>query len=61
MKIVPTPRFKNELRYIVNFIKLDSSFYAKEFLNDICRRKNKMSIWKNKMSIKIAILSFRKT
>ncbi|EAL9270317.1 type II toxin-antitoxin system RelE/ParE family toxin, partial [Campylobacter jejuni] len=24
MKIVPTPRFKNELRYIVNFIKLDS-------------------------------------
>ncbi|EAI0069836.1 type II toxin-antitoxin system RelE/ParE family toxin, partial [Campylobacter jejuni] len=35
MKIVPTPRFKNELRYIVNFIKLDSPFYAKEFLNDI--------------------------
>ncbi|EOD7361897.1 McrB family protein [Campylobacter coli] len=26
-----------------------------------CRRKNKMSIWKDKMSIKIAILSFRKT
>ncbi|EAJ9668561.1 type II toxin-antitoxin system RelE/ParE family toxin, partial [Campylobacter jejuni] len=26
MKIVPTPRFKNELRYIVNFIKLDSPF-----------------------------------
>ncbi|EAH6122811.1 type II toxin-antitoxin system RelE/ParE family toxin, partial [Campylobacter jejuni] len=26
MKIVPTPKFKNELRHIVNFIKLDSSF-----------------------------------
>ncbi|EAI7461749.1 type II toxin-antitoxin system RelE/ParE family toxin, partial [Campylobacter jejuni] len=25
MKIVPTPKFKNELRHIVNFIKLDSS------------------------------------
>ncbi|EAH8271091.1 type II toxin-antitoxin system RelE/ParE family toxin, partial [Campylobacter jejuni] len=24
MKIVPTPKFKNELRHIVNFIKLDS-------------------------------------
>ncbi|EAI8396935.1 type II toxin-antitoxin system RelE/ParE family toxin, partial [Campylobacter jejuni] len=35
MKIVPTPKFKNELRHIVNFINLDSSFYAKEFLNDI--------------------------
>ncbi|EAH9316305.1 type II toxin-antitoxin system RelE/ParE family toxin, partial [Campylobacter jejuni] len=23
MKIVPTPKFKNELRHIVNFIKLD--------------------------------------
>ncbi|EAI2331573.1 type II toxin-antitoxin system RelE/ParE family toxin, partial [Campylobacter jejuni] len=26
MKIVPTPKFKNELRHIVNFINLDSSF-----------------------------------
>ncbi|EAI6287856.1 type II toxin-antitoxin system RelE/ParE family toxin, partial [Campylobacter jejuni] len=25
MKIVPTPKFKNELRHIVNFINLDSS------------------------------------
>ncbi|EAK7239227.1 type II toxin-antitoxin system RelE/ParE family toxin, partial [Campylobacter jejuni] len=24
MKIVPTPKFKNELRHIVNFINLDS-------------------------------------
>ncbi|EAJ4895373.1 type II toxin-antitoxin system RelE/ParE family toxin, partial [Campylobacter jejuni] len=23
MKIVPTPKFKNELRHIVNFINLD--------------------------------------
>ena len=53
MKIVPTPRFKNELRYIVNFIKLDSPFYAKEFLNDInsiCKNLSFMP-YKNRKSL----------
>ncbi|EOH6591392.1 hypothetical protein ACMCPG_001866, partial [Campylobacter coli] len=29
-------------------------------LNDLCRRKNKISIWKNKTSIKVEILFFYK-
>ncbi|HDZ4933801.1 TPA: type II toxin-antitoxin system RelE/ParE family toxin [Campylobacter jejuni] len=49
MKIVPTPKFKNGLRYIVNFIKLDSSFYAKEF-NSICKNLSFMP-YKNRKSL----------
>ncbi|EDI8557838.1 type II toxin-antitoxin system RelE/ParE family toxin, partial [Campylobacter jejuni] len=49
MKIVPTPKFKNELRHIVNFIKLDSSFYAKEF-NSICKNLSFMP-YKNRKSL----------
>ncbi|EAI4019122.1 hypothetical protein APO44_08700 [Campylobacter coli] len=30
------------------------------FLNENCRRKNKISIWKNKTSIKVEILFFYK-
>ncbi|ELZ2736240.1 type II toxin-antitoxin system RelE/ParE family toxin [Campylobacter jejuni] len=51
--MVPTPKFKNELRHIVNFINLNSSFYAKEFLNDIypiCRNLSFMP-YKNRKSL----------
>ncbi|EAM0410251.1 type II toxin-antitoxin system RelE/ParE family toxin [Campylobacter jejuni] len=53
MKIVPTPKFKNELRHIVNFINLDSSFYAKEFLNDIYSIFRNLSFmpYKNRKSL----------
>ncbi|EAM0693841.1 aspartate racemase, partial [Campylobacter coli] len=31
-----------------------------KFMYQICRRKNKISIWKNKTSIKVEILFFYK-
>lgn len=53
MKIIFSLKFKNELRHIVNFIRLDSPFYAKEFFNDIksiCKNLSFMP-YKNRKSL----------
>lgn len=34
--------------------------FFEEFADNFCRRKNKISIWKNKTSIKVEILFFYK-
>lgn len=47
--------FKNEIWEFVKFI-----FSNLDFICGNCRRKNKISIWKNKTSIKVEILFFYK-
>ncbi|EAK2004031.1 aspartate racemase [Campylobacter jejuni] len=39
--------------------EVENSLY-KRYMEDKCRRKNKISIWKNKTSIKVEILFFYK-
>lgn len=59
---------KNQSSFITLFVFTPLFFvflYSKDFLHIqpneiICRRKNKISIWKNKTSIKVEILFFYK-